>query len=89
MTTEHKPHQELREALNFIADRLPPMGMTSVPEEPTKPAEANALHDAKRRAYRALTSLEEQLETLQRKLVKTRAEAEEYRELWQEAEGRL
>ena len=32
--------------------------------------------------------LEEQLEALRQRLVKTRAEAEEYRELWQEAEGR-
>ena len=36
----------------------------------------------------ALNGLEEQLEALRQRLVKTRAEAEEYRELWQEAEGR-
>ena len=70
--TEHTPHSELlsdaREALDYIADRLPPMGMTSIPEEPTKPAEANALHDAKRRIYRDLSGLEEQLETYERAL---------------------
>lgn len=80
MTEASNQHQELREALNFIADRLPPMGMTSAPEEPTKPAEANALHDAKRRAYRALSSLEEQLEALREAAAKT---LHEY-DLWAE-----
>ena len=33
-------------ALDVLREWLPPMGMTSIPEEPIKPAQANALHAA-------------------------------------------
>jgi hypothetical protein len=45
------------EALQLIEDWLPPMGMTSIPEEPIKPAQADALHAAKRLLRSELTRL--------------------------------
>jgi len=85
------PHSELladaREALDYIADRLPPMGMTSIPEEPTKPAEANALHDAKRRIYRDLSGLEEQLESVSAEAHKRGQDTYEARALLAEGRG--
>jgi N-methylhydantoinase B/oxoprolinase/acetone carboxylase alpha subunit len=48
----------VEEAIEVLRAWLPPMGMTSIPEKPIKPAQANELH----RAVRALADRIEDLE---------------------------
>lgn len=59
MTVSKRHSMSPLSALLVIDKWLPPLGMTSVPEEPLKPAQARELHEA----YRALMGVVEQYQT--------------------------